>query len=78
MVSRHGTDVMPAIHHNELRDITVGFLIEVCHNVGIELPLTGKHLTPRSANREDGGSLDIAADNFWERDWNRAFFDVRV
>ena len=67
---------MPAIHRNDLRDTTVGFLIEVCHNVRIEL--TGEHLTPRSATREDGGSLDIAADNFWERDWNRAFFDVRV
>ena len=25
----------PSIRHNELRDITAGFLCEVCHNVGI-------------------------------------------
>ena len=50
-------------------------------NVGIEpplQPLTGKHLTLKSANREDGARLDIAADNFWGREQNCAFFDVRV
>ena len=30
---------LPSIRHNELRDITVGLLSEVCHNVGIEPPL---------------------------------------
>ncbi len=71
----------PSIRHNELRDITAGFLTEVCHNVGTEpplQPLTGEQLTLRTANREDGARLDIAADNFWGRDRNRAFFDVRV
>ena len=50
--------------------MTAGFLTEVCHNVGIERPLqplTGKHLTLGSANKEDGARLDIAADNFWGR-----------
>ena len=58
-----------------------GFLTEVCHNVGIEpplQPLTGEHLTLRSANKEDGARLDIAADNFWGRDRNYAIYDIRV
>ena len=66
----------PSIRHNELRDITAGFLTEVCHNVGIEpplQPLSGEQLILRSANREDGARLDIAADDFWGRDRNRAF-----
>ena len=55
-----------------------GFLTEVCHNVGIEpplQPLTGKHLTLRSANKEDGACLDIVADNFWGRD--HVIYDIR-
>ena len=66
-----------SIHHDELRDMTAGFLNEVCHNVGIEprlQPLTGEHLTLRSANREGGARLDIAADKFWGRDRNHAIF----
>jgi len=58
-----------------------GLLTEVCHNVGIEpplQPLSGEQLTPESANREDGVPLDIAAGNFWGRDWNYAFFDTSV
>ena len=71
----------PSIRHNELRDITAGFLTEVCHNVGTEPPLqrlSGEQLRLRTANREEGARLDIAADNFWGRDRNRAFFDIRV
>ena len=71
----------PSICHNELRDITAGLLTEVCHNVGTEprlQPLSGEQLTLQSANREDGARLDIAADDFWGGDRNRAFFDVRV
>ena len=63
------------------RDITAGFLTEVCHNVGIEpplQPLTGEHLTLGSANGEDGARSDTVADNFWGRDWNRTSFDLRV
>ena len=71
----------PSIRHNELRDITAGFLTEVCHNVGTEpplQPLSGEQLRLRTANREEGARLDIAADNFWGRDRNRVFFDIRV
>ena len=61
----------PPIRHNELRDMMAVFLTEVWHNVGIEpplQPLTGEHLTLRSANRNDGAHLDISADNPWGRD----------
>ena len=71
----------PSIRHNDLRDITAGFLTEVCHNVGTEPPLqpiTGKQLVLRSANTEDGARLDVAADEFWGRDRSRTFFDIGV
>ena len=59
----------------------LGSSLKYVSNVGIDppfQPLTGKHLALGSANREDGARLDIAADNFWGRDQNRAFFDIRV
>ena len=54
---------------------------EVCHNVGTEPPLqsiTIERLVHRTANREDGARLDVAADSFWSNDRQRAFFDIRV
>ena len=71
----------PSIRHNELRDITAEFLSEVCHNVGTEPPLqpiTDEHLIHRTANREDGARLDVAAESFWGSDRQRAFFDIRA
>ena len=68
----------PSIWHNELCNLTVQFLTETCHRVGIEPPLQplgGEVLRHRTANREDGAHLDIVAENFWGRD---PFFDVRV
>ena len=57
----------PSILHNEIRDITVDVLTEVCHGVSTEpclQPVTGGRLAMRSANREDGARLDIVAENF--------------
>ena len=71
----------PSIRHNEIRDITADLLSEVCHNVGKEpclQTMTGEQLRHRSANREDGARLDVVAENFWGRDRQCAFFDVRV
>ena len=71
----------PSIRHSELRDLTAQFLTETCHSVGIEpplQPLRGEVLRHRTANREDGARLDIVAENFWRRDRQNAFFDVRV
>ena len=63
------------------RDITAQLLTETCHGVGIEpllQPLEDEQLRHRTANREDGARLDIVAENFWGRDRQNAFFDVRV
>ena len=69
------------MRHNELRDITADLLQEVCSDVQVEpplQPLSGEHLSLRTANREDGARLDVAATNFWSHNRQRTFFDVRV
>ena len=71
----------PSVRHNELRDITADLLTEVCHGVGTEphlQPVSDEQFTYRTANREDGARLDVVAENFWSRDRQRSFFDVRV
>ena len=71
----------PSIRHNKVRDITADLLSDVCHSVGTEPSLQNvseEQLTHRSVNREDGTRLDIIATNFWGRDWQCAFFDVRI
>ena len=71
----------PSIRHNELRDITANLLSEVGHNVGTEPPLqpiTDEYLSYRTANREDGARLDVAAESFWASDRQRIFFDIRI
>ena len=71
----------PSIRHNEIRDITAELMSEVCHGVGIEpglQPVTGEQFKHKTANKEDGARLDIVAENFWSKDRQRAFFDVRV
>ena len=71
----------PSIRHNEIRDITASLMSEVCHAVGTEpclQPVNGEQFTHRTANREEGARLDIVAQNFWNRDRQSAFFDVRV
>ena len=71
----HGGFPSACIRHNELRDITAELMSEVCHNVGTEALqlITGEHLIHRTANREDGSRLDVAADSFWGNDRQRAF-----
>ena len=71
----------PSIRHNEIRDITAHLLTKVCHGVGTEphlQPVTDERLFHRTANREDGARLDIVAEDFWGRDRQRTYFDVRV
>jgi hypothetical protein len=41
-------------------------------------PLSGEHLSLRTANREDNARVDVAASNFWSGLGQRAFFDIRV
>ena len=71
----------PFISHNEIRNITADLLSGVCHSIGTELniqPVTEEQFEHRTAKREDGARLDIAAQSFWERDRQSAFFDVRI
>ena len=80
---------MPWIAHQEaflqfdtMRcETTSAFLSEVCHNVHTEptlQPLQGEHLKYKSANGEVGARLDVAAQNFWGKDHQTAYFDVRI
>ena len=41
-------------------------------------PMTGEVMSGLSANIQDGARLDIAADGFWGRRFERAFFDVKI
>ena len=69
------------MRHNELRDNIAQLMDEVCKDVCIEpelQPLTNEGLVGRTANREDGARLDIAATGFWGNGMQRAFFDVWV
>ena len=61
----------PSIRHNEILDITADLLSEMCHNVGTESclqPVTGEQIRHRTANKEDGARLDVAANSFSGRD----------
>jgi len=71
----------PSIHHNEIRDLLADLLSEVCCDFGVEpalQPLDHEPLRHATANREDGARLDIVARDFWGRNRQRAFFDVRM
>ena len=67
--------------HNDIRDLSVSLLKEVCPNVCREpllQPLTGESLRLRSASTEDNARLDVSAEGFWGHRFQRVFFDVRV
>ena len=75
------TGGLPALRHNELRDITARLLQEICHDVETEPVLQsvdGEPLRGRCCNREDNARLDVAARGFWGSGGERAFFDIRV
>ena len=67
--------------HNDIRDLSVSLLKEVCPNVYKEpllQPLTGESLRLRTASTDDGARLDLSADGFWGHRYKRVFFDVRI
>ena len=69
------------MRHNDIRDIKVDVLTEVCPSVSIEpilQPLTGEQLQYQTANTEDDAWADISAQDFWENKQQRAFFDAWV
>ena len=71
----------PSIRHNKLRDITATLLTEVCHSVGTEpglQPLSGEFLKYKTANDADDARVDIVAENFWCRNRQKNYLDVKV
>lgn len=67
--------------HNDIRDLSVSLLKEVCPNVCREpvlQPLSGESPQLKTATTEDGARLDISAEGFWGDRFRRVFFDVRV
>ena len=75
MVCRHGD--LTFIRHNELHDLTAGWLQEVCCNVAVEPPLlllSGETIAPISANRTDEARADVRATGFCQG----TYFDIRV
>ena len=75
------TGGFPIIRHNELRDLTAGLMIEVCHGVAVEptlQTLSGEQMALSSAITTDDARVDIQATGFWGDRRQRAFFDVKV
>ena len=71
---------LPIVRHNEIRDITTQWLMEVCPGVEREpqlQPLSGEIILPHMANKQDEARLDIRAKRYWSRQ-QHAFFDGSV
>ena len=68
------------IRHDEVRDVTVKMLQEVCVDVTTEptlLRLEGERLRYLTANTSPEARVDISARGFWTRG-QRAFSDIRI
>ena len=71
----------PSLRHNEVRDLTAGFLNEVAHDVQVEphlQPVTGERFTLRSTITDEQARLDVVASGLYGGRFERTFFDVRV
>ena len=69
----------PILRHNEVRDITVDLLSEVCSAIAIEPtlhPLSGECLEKCMADKYDEARLDVSAKGVWCR--GEAFFYIWV
>ena len=67
--------VVPTLHQNEIRDITVQLMFEVCPNVTTLptlLPVTHEHFH-YSVNAESGARLDVRAQGFWGVHYQKAY-----
>ena len=56
-------------------------LTEVCHSVGTEpclQPLPREFLNYKTADDADDASVDIVAENFWCRNRQKSYLDVKV
>ena len=66
--------------HDEVRDLTVSMLREICHDVTSEpslLPLDGESIRYRTANTANEARVDISARGFWTPG-EKAFVDIRI
>ena len=65
MAFRH--EGLTFIRHNELHDLTAGWLQEVCYNIAVEpplLPLNAETIVPVSAIRNDEACADVCVTGF--------------
>ena len=66
----------PTLRHSHIRDVTASLLSEVSTNIALEpelQPHSVEMFSGRSANKENGAPVDIAADGFWRE---RTFLDI--
>ena len=71
----------PSTRHDLIRDITANLMTEVCEGGAIELPLqplSDERFSYTSAIIEDNVRSDFCAQDFWDNDSQRAFFDVKI
>lgn len=69
----------PSIRHNEVCNITVTLLSEVCTEIEPCLqPITGEHFPLRTANCEQNAHLDVVANGVCGGRFECTFFDVRM
>ena len=67
--------------HNDIRDLSVNLLKDVCSNVCKEpllQPLSGESFRLRSATTDDNARLDVSADGLWGHRFQKTYFDIRV
>ena len=68
MICCHGG--LTFICHNELRNLTASWLLEIYCDVAVEpplQPLTGEALATTTANHRNDARADIHARGFWDR-----------
>ena len=71
----------PSIRHNQVRDLLVSLMDEVCIDVRAEpqlQPLSGEVFERSTTTTKDDARLDIRAQGFWDCRQECTFFDVRV
>ena len=75
-------EAFPTLRHNEVRDLLVTLMSEVCSNVSTEpmlQPLKGEQFQLRTTSTDNAAWLDIKAGGFWSGNpFETTFFDVRV
>ena len=78
MACQHGG--LTFVRHDEIRDLTVERLNQLCFDVAIEPPLqilSCEAIVPLTSNKQDEALSDIHAWGFWVRRQD-IFFDVRI